>query len=546
MPEETEDFIHIPIRDKGQFEEKSFRTITMSASKGIKAVIGKLKGEDSTTVQKYLFAKAKGWTMAKAKKWVKEHKKKAVANIGKIDFVARFTSSMDCLDTNDVTSLKELERLGIEIEKGGLYTRGIIHIDQINRNSWRTGIKEMDTENYMKTPITLYNHNMDKPTGKTVYLKKHKDRIEAITHITTTDEELRENIRNGTINAHSIAIWPTAYERVCLENDACFWDIMWCELLEISHVTVNANVGTNFKVMNASYNPIGEIRDNSTGWYSTAGGAPMITNVIFDGTETISDWTSMGTTAGGGWNFVPTIPVSTDSNLESKETWVCECINKKCDYKIKTSKHCDKLKCPKCGSKLRRKGRPGPGKEKINVTESIDENDAVISNENESMVKTMEDETSEIPKTEEKAKVKGEDLSSTEERFSKLEAKLGEVEKVKAELEAEKQKVNEQSLNLLVEGTMALFEGVENKSTIEERITTIAKLGGKDALEATKAILKSVMESKVVTDESLTPSGGEGMNDLDKKSVEDFGKPIKEIVADIAGTPIIHEIKVEG
>jgi phage head maturation protease len=76
-PEETEDFVHIPVRAKGQFVPESFRTIAISKDQGISAVIGKLKTapQGSTKIQKYLFAKAKGWTMAKAKDWVKKHRK---------------------------------------------------------------------------------------------------------------------------------------------------------------------------------------------------------------------------------------------------------------------------------------------------------------------------------------------------------------------------------------------------------------------------------------------------------------------------------------
>ncbi len=40
----------------------------------------------------------------------------------------------------------------------------------------------------------------------------------------------------------------------------------------------------------------------------------------------------------------------------------CECI--KCGYKLKSDKHCDTLKCPKCGGAMRRQERPGPGKER--------------------------------------------------------------------------------------------------------------------------------------------------------------------------------------
>ena len=78
-PEETEDFIHVPVRDAGDFVDDSFRTIDISKEEGIQAVIGKLKSDPdgSTHVQKYLFDKSKDWTLEKAKGWVEEHKEKA-------------------------------------------------------------------------------------------------------------------------------------------------------------------------------------------------------------------------------------------------------------------------------------------------------------------------------------------------------------------------------------------------------------------------------------------------------------------------------------
>ena len=78
-PEETENYIHIPVRDASDFVDDSFRTIDIDADKGIKAVIGKLKSDPkgSTHVQKYLFDKGKDWTMERAQAWVKEHKKAA-------------------------------------------------------------------------------------------------------------------------------------------------------------------------------------------------------------------------------------------------------------------------------------------------------------------------------------------------------------------------------------------------------------------------------------------------------------------------------------
>jgi len=61
-----------------EFEEGSLRTITLSESQGIKAVIGRPKGKTTTEVQSYLFEKSKGWTLEKAKKWFEEHESQAV------------------------------------------------------------------------------------------------------------------------------------------------------------------------------------------------------------------------------------------------------------------------------------------------------------------------------------------------------------------------------------------------------------------------------------------------------------------------------------
>jgi HK97 family phage prohead protease len=74
-PEETETHIHIRVRPPSAFEQNSFRTIDISAEKGIQAVIGHLIGETTTTVQKYIFDKSKGWTMATAQAWVDKNKK---------------------------------------------------------------------------------------------------------------------------------------------------------------------------------------------------------------------------------------------------------------------------------------------------------------------------------------------------------------------------------------------------------------------------------------------------------------------------------------
>jgi len=72
-PDVTENTIRIRTRDPGDFQAGSFRTITIGdEDQGIQATIGKLEGEDNTTVQAYVFDKDK-WTPARAQAWVDEH-----------------------------------------------------------------------------------------------------------------------------------------------------------------------------------------------------------------------------------------------------------------------------------------------------------------------------------------------------------------------------------------------------------------------------------------------------------------------------------------
>jgi len=66
MPETTDQYVRIPVAVC-----KITATIDISKSEGIKALYcGKEK-----KIHTYLFAVAKGWTLAKAKQWIKDHKK---------------------------------------------------------------------------------------------------------------------------------------------------------------------------------------------------------------------------------------------------------------------------------------------------------------------------------------------------------------------------------------------------------------------------------------------------------------------------------------
>jgi hypothetical protein len=77
VPVDTnEESVRIRVKDPSEFDEGTFRTISISEEQGIKAVIGKYKADPagSTHVQSYIFEKSK-WSAAEADKWVKEHKR---------------------------------------------------------------------------------------------------------------------------------------------------------------------------------------------------------------------------------------------------------------------------------------------------------------------------------------------------------------------------------------------------------------------------------------------------------------------------------------
>lgn len=58
------------IHDPGAFEPNSFRRVNITA--GVDAIMGKMKGQSSMTIQTYRFAASK-FTAAEAKKWLASH-----------------------------------------------------------------------------------------------------------------------------------------------------------------------------------------------------------------------------------------------------------------------------------------------------------------------------------------------------------------------------------------------------------------------------------------------------------------------------------------
>ncbi len=145
-----------------------------------------------------------------------------------------------------------------------------------------------------------------------------------------------------------------------------------------------------------------------------------------------------------------------EEHKEAKqETYKCECIE--CGHKVESEKHCKDLECPKCGGKMRREERPGPGQEAIE-----------------------EIEQKEIP----------EEKTITQEALKdELDYTLTSIQEVGLSDEA-------------MEGAMALVSEILERSTgsdIPEEI--LAKVGAvlnqknRDRLESIKAIAQQILDS---------------------------------------------------
>jgi hypothetical protein len=108
--EETADYIHVTLRDPALFVEDHFRIVEFDAKLGVKAVVGKLKSDSkgAAVVQKYIFTKAKGWTLKKAEDWAKQHKDSVLPGVPKSSGVS---SQGDKVPDGEVERLDPFEVL---------------------------------------------------------------------------------------------------------------------------------------------------------------------------------------------------------------------------------------------------------------------------------------------------------------------------------------------------------------------------------------------------------------------------------------------------
>jgi len=188
--EETQEFIRSGHRDPSGFESDSLRTIWISEEEGIKAVIGKPKGEATTRVVSYLFLKEKDWNLEKAKAWFNEHEQK--------------------------TSHEHLYCLTPILEKivdKPLRIRGIALTAGVSRNLNVYVDEELErfASKLIGSPVYLEHVSASSAVGKVVDAKWDSGSKTLSYEAEVYDEETQEKIRKGLIQHVSVA---ADYERV--------------------------------------------------------------------------------------------------------------------------------------------------------------------------------------------------------------------------------------------------------------------------------------------------------------------------------------------
>jgi hypothetical protein len=190
--ETTDDYIRSGHRDPSEFQPDSLRTITLSEEEGIKAVIGKPKGKDTTEVQSYLFDKSKGWTLQKAKAWFQQHHREAVRE--RVSWILPFHILEKIVD-------KPLRISGVALTAG------------MSRNL--NIYTEEELQNFAKklvaAPIYIEHVAVPNAVGKVTKARWDPESKTLFYEAEIYDDETAEKIRKGLIQHVSVG---ADYERI--------------------------------------------------------------------------------------------------------------------------------------------------------------------------------------------------------------------------------------------------------------------------------------------------------------------------------------------
>ena len=101
--DETETSFRFRVRNPDLFQEGTFRTVPIKKDKPkVNSIMGRLKGEETLTVQSVIFPKKDDWNLVDAKEWLKEHED--------------LTKGIEDMETKELFENKEKDDIAISVE----------------------------------------------------------------------------------------------------------------------------------------------------------------------------------------------------------------------------------------------------------------------------------------------------------------------------------------------------------------------------------------------------------------------------------------------
>ena len=419
--------------------------------------------------------------------------------------------------------------------------------------------KGADVSSFLKNAVVLWSHNGDSslpkiPIGKCVELNIEEDAVVVKTKFNPKDElamKVFNAYKDGFLHAWSIGFIPTKYKRFDAENFAdlnkkyslevtenqienAAWGLYliyeW-ELLEYSAVPVPANPEALSVDEDSSYK------------------RELITRGLTDksiNSVNFRDIVKRDEDA----KEKEEKKVEDESEEKAKKEYDCECLD--CGEEVTSSKHCKDLKCPKCGGEMRRKDRPGTGKDvegdKKEVKEEIKESEAEEKKVEDSKDKEVKESEEAKPKEkvedskDEKAEESKEEDSKKEEKKSveKVED-VEDKEKAPDDVKDPKDEVPEVKKESADEAE-AMVDAAKREADAETKAQ-------EDAQEEAKTKALEVLTESVNTLVTKVTELSEKVVKLEAKSVEvdTIKKDFKAIVDEIGSENIdaIRQIESE-
>jgi len=204
----------------------------------------------------------------------------------------------------------------------------VINTGTVDRDKEVLLPKGADLAKYRKNPVVLFGHNYSEPPiGKALWVKRTPEALTAKWKAAETDkaQEIYSLYKGGFLKAFSVGFIPVKSHTPTPDDikkapewaEATRVYDKW-DLLEFSAVPVPANPeALALAVKTKELSLSAETKE----WLG-------VEEKIF--------------------------------YMDKADEFNCECID--CGHKLVSEKHCNEIKCPKCGGEMRRLERPGPGR----------------------------------------------------------------------------------------------------------------------------------------------------------------------------------------